>query len=224
MCLLFTFFHNFHNPLTNNPHINFISFQSPYSLLNFRKHDRFTRGSVSSLPSPHPSLNPLWLLDHFCEQRQLKPEEAITLIDHTRALLAMEPNVIDLEAPIVVVGDIHGQFFDLVKIFDLEGPPSKEKKYLFLGDYVDRGKFSCEVCPLPLPIPPITSFCHCVPEYLIFVFFMVAGDIAVVCVQSSLSITSTPPSLSSFNLPNTDCTTFHTHRLYYYVATTSVEQ
>lgn len=65
-----------------------------------------------------------------------------------REIFMNEPMLLQVKAPLNVCGDIHGQFSDLIQLFDKCGDPSSTS-YLFLGDYVDRGKQSLEtICLL----------------------------------------------------------------------------
>ena len=69
------------------------------------------------------------------------------ICEKTKELLMMESNVVHISAPVTVVGDIHGQFYDLLEIFRIGGDVPNTN-YLFLGDYVDRGLFSVETISL----------------------------------------------------------------------------
>ena len=78
----------------------------------------------------------------------LKEEEIKFLIDKCLPIIKEQKMLVELEAPLHVCGDIHGQYYDLLRIFEHCGYPG-EYNYLFLGDYVDRGKQSLEtVCLL----------------------------------------------------------------------------
>ena len=69
---------------------------------------------------------------------------AYDLIDSVEQIFIKESNILSLNGTFIVVGDIHGNVDDLIRIFEKQGYPP-EQKYLFLGDYVDRGDFSVEV-------------------------------------------------------------------------------
>ena len=62
------------------------------------------------------------------------------LIDESTKVFQKDSMLLDLEAPIKVFGDVHGQYFDLFRLFDIAGYPGGTQKFLFIGDYVDRGK------------------------------------------------------------------------------------
>ena len=90
-------------------------------------------------------LRPDDLRERFAMQKRIELGEAMELIDRAKDIMVTEPNIISLQAPLLAVGDIHGQYFDLLNMIEQGGAPGIEEQYLFLGDYVDRGSFSCEV-------------------------------------------------------------------------------
>lgn len=73
----------------------------------------------------------------------LRNAEISSICSRVREIFLEQPPLIELEAPVKIVGDIHGQYSDLIRMFEMCGfPPSSN--FLFLGDYVDRGKHSLE--------------------------------------------------------------------------------
>lgn len=102
------------------------------------------------LPLPHAKLFPKkgipdWkvLRDHLTREGKLEKADLLELINLFQAQIKSEPNILKIQDPVTVVGDIHGQFYDLLKLLEVGGSP-ETTKYLFLGDYVDRGAFSIE--------------------------------------------------------------------------------
>lgn len=79
----------------------------------------------------------------------LKNAEITSLCLAARDVFLAQPTLIELSPPVKIVGDVHGQYSDLIRLFEMCGfPPSAN--YLFLGDYVDRGKQSLETILLLL--------------------------------------------------------------------------
>lgn len=73
----------------------------------------------------------------------LRNAEINSICSRVREIFLDQPPLLELDAPVKIVGDIHGQYSDLIRMFEMCGfPPTSN--FLFLGDYVDRGKHSLE--------------------------------------------------------------------------------
>ena len=118
-------------------------------------------------------VTPEWvvsLMEHQVDRKVLHKKYATMIIQ--KAFEIFEPldslveiSIDELEE-ITVCGDIHGQYYDLVNIFKINGNPSEENPYLFNGDFIDRGSFSVEVIILML------AWKVCFPQH----FFMSRGN------------------------------------------------
>jgi serine/threonine-protein phosphatase PP1 catalytic subunit len=97
------------------------------------------------------------MLAALIEGRNLKKAEHVILnlsdllwlCEESKTALMADPVLLRLSAPLNIVGDIHGQFTDLMKFLD-QGGPVESTTYLFLGDYVDRGPNSVETITILL--------------------------------------------------------------------------
>ncbi|KMZ60092.1 Serine/threonine-protein phosphatase PP1 [Zostera marina] len=96
------------------------------------------------------------IINRLLEVRYVRPGKLVDLTDEeirqlcsaSRAIFLDQPNLLEIVAPVKICGDIHGQYGDLLRIFEYGGFPP-DSNYLFLGDYVDRGKQSLEtICLL----------------------------------------------------------------------------
>lgn len=96
------------------------------------------------------------LIDYFRESKILHKRYVVEILSQCYKYFVAQPTLVDVEIQdgnkFTVVGDIHGQFFDLLNIFNINSLPSEKNPYLFNGDIVDRGSFSIECILLLLSL------------------------------------------------------------------------
>ena len=78
------------------------------------------------------------------KQGQVLPERDLRILcEKLKEILIEESNVQPVSAPVTICGDIHGQFYDLLELFN-KGGLIPDTRYIFMGDFVDRGYHSVE--------------------------------------------------------------------------------
>lgn len=84
------------------------------------------------------------MISTLMEGRLPEKRYMLELISLAITVFDSEPNILRLDPPLTICGDSHGQLYDVLHLFELVGMPGSTR-YLFLGDYVDRGFYSLEL-------------------------------------------------------------------------------
>ncbi|KAK9467449.1 Metallo-dependent phosphatase-like protein [Lipomyces arxii] len=88
------------------------------------------------------------MIERFKAGKRLHRKYVFGIIIEAMKIFKTEPTMVEVDVAadqvMSVCGDTHGQFFDLLELFRFNGVPSETHNYLFNGDFVDRGSWSCE--------------------------------------------------------------------------------
>ena len=89
------------------------------------------------------------IIENMKNKIYLHKKFLLKIIYEAIKIFMIEPSLVDINLKeneiINICGDVHGQFYDFLNIFKINGFPSKNNSYLFNGDFVDRGPFSVEI-------------------------------------------------------------------------------
>ncbi|KAJ6237204.1 serine/threonine-protein phosphatase 5 [Anaeramoeba flamelloides] len=160
----------FTNPYTNTTQdIRTINHHEQRNLIFFKENNKWTSRGISKNNIPDykqffveesytgermkgDQISLEFILEMIEDFKSLKPPHQrylYKIFQEIRDLFESLDTVVDIEISentnFTVVGDLHGQFFDLLHIFELNGLPSEANCYLFNGDLIDRGDYSLEI-------------------------------------------------------------------------------
>ncbi|KAI0550844.1 protein phosphatase 5 [Xylaria curta] len=92
------------------------------------------------------------MIERFKNGKKIHKKYAYQIVIATQKIVYEEPTMVEMTIPedvkLTVCGDTHGQYYDLMELFRLNGRPSDKHYYLFNGDFVDRGSWSTEIALL----------------------------------------------------------------------------
>ncbi|KAH3902700.1 serine/threonine-protein phosphatase SCDLUD_000284 [Saccharomycodes ludwigii] len=133
------------SPITNSsPSSDIISNSIKDTVNTSTTHDNTQSNNNNTTSSSSSNINQLeeWI-EHLSKCQILSEDDVSRLCKMAVDVLQYEQNVQPVNVPVTICGDVHGQFHDLMELFQIGGP-CPDTNYLFMGDYVDRGYYSVE--------------------------------------------------------------------------------